>query len=93
MGGKPGGDIFDRANYAFGVEYGYSLPIARRLNLDFNIGIGYWGGTHLEYKPVDGCYVWQNTRRRHYFGPTRAEVSLVWLIGCGNYNQRKGGKK
>lgn len=93
MGGKPGGTLWDKMNYAAGVEYGYSLPIARRLNIDFSIGIGYWGGTYYEYKPVDGCYVWQRTKERHWFGPTKAEVSLVWLIGCDNYNRKKGGRK
>ena len=93
MGGKPGGTIWDKANYAAGVEYGYSLPIAKRLNIDFSIGAGYWGGTYYEYIPEDGCYVWQSTKQRHWFGPTKAEVSLVWLIGKGNYNKRKGGGK
>lgn len=93
MGGEPGGTLWDRMNYAAGVEYGYSHPIARRLNIDFTIGLGYWGGTYHEYKPVDGCYVWQSTRQRHWFGPTKAEVSLVWLLGRGNYNKGKGGKR
>ncbi len=93
MGGKPGGTLWDKMNYAAGVEYGYSLPIARRLNIDFTIGVGYWGGIYHEYQPVDGCYVWQCTKQRHWFGPTKAEVSLVWLIGRGNYNKEKGGRR
>lgn len=93
MGGKPGGTLWDKMNWAAGVEYGYSLPVARRLNIDFTVGVGYWGGTYYEYKPVDGCYVWQSTKQRHWFGPTKAEVSLVWLIGRGNCNKEKGGKR
>ncbi|MDO4165314.1 MAG: DUF3575 domain-containing protein [Bacteroides sp.] len=93
MAGEPGGNILDRANYAVGLEYGYSLPIARRLNLDFTIGLGYMGGKYYEYKPEDDCYVWQATKNRHYFGPTKLEVSLVWLLGCDNYNRKKGGKR
>ncbi len=91
MGGKPGGTLWDRMNYAAGIEYGYSLPIARRLNVDFTIGVGYWGGTYYEYKPIDDHYVGQATKQRRWFGPTKAEVSLVWLIGHGNANKRKGG--
>ena len=91
LGGKPGGTMWDKMNYAVGVEYGYSLPVARRINIDFTLGIGYWGGTYHEYVPEDNCYVWQCTRQRRWFGPTKAEVSLVWLIGNGNYNKRKGG--
>lgn len=93
MGGRPGGTLWDKLNYAAGVEYGYSLPIARRLNLDFTIGLGYWGGQYYEYIPLDGHYVWQATKNRHWFGPTKAEVSLMWLLGRGNSNMKKGGTK
>lgn len=93
MGGKPGGSLFDRANFGVGLEYGYSHPIAKRLNLDFAIGIGYLGGKCYEYLPIDNHYVWQATKQRRWFGPTKAEVSLVWLIGRGNTNEWKGGKR
>ncbi len=89
MGGKPGGTIFDKASYGIGIEYGYSLPIARRLNLDFGIGIGYLGGEYRVYDPSDTHYVWKETRHRHWFGPTKAEVSLVWLIGKVTAIRRK----
>lgn len=92
MGGRPGGTLWEKMNYAVGLEYGYSLPVARRLNLDFVIGVGYWGGEYHKYDPVDGCYVWKETLQRHWFGPTKAEVSLVWLLGRGNHNE-KGGKQ
>ena len=75
-------------NWAAGLEYGYSLPIARRLNIDFTLGVGYHWGTFKEYLPIDGHYVWQATKRRKYIGPTKCEISLVWLIGCGNYNKK-----
>ena len=93
MGGVPGGNIFDKFSYGGGIEYGYSLPIARRLNLDFSIGLGYFGGEYREYVPMDECYVWQATKYRHYWGPTKAEISLVWLLGRDNFNVRKGGKR
>lgn len=93
MGGKPGGTLWEKMNYTAGLEYGYSLPVARRLNIDFVIGLGYWGGTYYEYLPMDNHYVWQATKQRHWFGPTKAEISLVWLLGRGNHNLKKGGKK
>lgn len=91
LGGR--GYLGDKWSYHAGIEYGYAHPIARRLNLEFNIGIGYLGGEYKEYLPIDDHYVWQATKRRHWFGPTKAEISLVWLIGRGNINQGKGGKK
>ena len=88
MGGKPGGAIWNKMNYAMGAEYGYSLPIARKLNIDFTLGVGYWGGIYHEYKPQAGYYVWKATKERRWIGPTKAEISLVWLLGRGNSNRK-----
>ncbi len=90
MGGNPHRTLWDRCNYYAGVEYGFSLPVARRLNIDFTIGMGYLGGKYQKYEPCryGNGYVWQSTHRLHWFGPTKAEISLVWLIGCDNYNRR-----
>ena len=93
MGGKPGGTIWNKMNHAMGAEYGYSLPIARKLNIDFSLGMGYWGGIYHEYKPRNHYYVWQATKERHWIGPTKLEVSLVWLLGHGNANRSWKGKK
>ena len=94
MAGIPGGTLWDRTSYAVGAEYGYSLPIAKRLNIDFSVVAGYMGGRYYEYEPLDGHYVWKATKNRHWIGPTKAEVSLVWLLGHGNYNnKKKGGDK
>lgn len=87
------GYLGDKWTYGGGLEYGYSLPVAKRLNIDFTLGVGYLGGEYKEYLPIDGHYVWQATKMRHWFGPTKAEISLSWLIGCGNYNKGKGGKR
>ncbi|MGN0238220.1 MAG: DUF3575 domain-containing protein [Lepagella sp.] len=92
MGGSPGHNMWHTPNYAAGIEYGYSLPIANRLNIDFTIGVGYWGGKYFTYTPQEGHYVWESTKQRHWIGPTKAEISLVWLIGRGNSN-KKGGNK
>ncbi len=91
IGGTPGKPLWSNPNYAVGVEYGYSLSVARRLNIDFTIGIGYLGGKYYEYMPIDGHYVWQSTMRCHWLGPTKAEISLIWLIGRGNCNSLKEG--
>ena len=81
-----GGIGYQAAQFGFGggVEYGYSLPVARSLCIDFNLGLGYQGGEYKKYMPTDdgtGHYVWMSTHRRHWFGPTKAEISLKWLIG------------
>ena len=91
LGGR--GYLGDKWSYGGGVSYGYSCPIAPRLNLDFTLGSGYLGGEYKGCLPIDDCYVWQATKRRRWFGPTKLEVSLVWLIGHGNQNKGKGGKR
>lgn len=93
MGGLPHKTLWDRCNFISGIEYGYSLPVSRRLNIDFSLALGYLGGKYLKYEPKYGFYIWQSTHRLHWFGPTKAEISLVWLIGCDNYNRMKGGRK
>lgn len=70
-----------KPSLGLGVEYGYSLPISRRLCLDFTLGIGYFGGQYEEYEPNPTWYTWRATKRLNWFGPTKAEVSLKWIIG------------
>lgn len=77
----------DHWHFALGLSYGYSAPISSRLNLDFNIGVGYLSGKYYKYYPDDGCYVWSATKHLRYFGPTKVGISLGWLI----YKNRKGG--
>lgn len=74
--------------YGGGLEYGYAFPVAKNLRIDVGAGFGYAGGEYKVYDPEDGCYVWKETRQRHWFGPVKAEVSLVWVITCG-----KGGAR
>ena len=93
MGGQPGGNLLDKLSFAVGAEYGYSLPIASRLNLDFTLGLGYMGGTYHEYRMDDDCKVWQATKNRHWWGPTKAEISLVWLLDTSLFHKGKGGAR
>lgn len=93
IGGVPGGAIWDRTNFGGGLEYGYSVPVGKRLNLDFSIGVGYLGGEYTEYITQDDCYVWQATKYRNWIGPTKAEFSLVWVLGGGKADKKKGGER
>lgn len=90
------GVMADKYNYAAGLSYGYSLPVGRRLNLDFSIGVGYAWGRYMKQHLEDDHDVWQSTHSKRWFGPTRAEIGLTWLIGKGNVNtprNRKGGDR
>lgn len=93
MGGKPGGTLWDRWLLNAGLEYGYSLSVAKRLNIDFSIGFGYVGGNYIKYFPFDNEYYSDKEYKVSFFGPTKAEISLVWLLGRGNTNGKKGGDR
>lgn len=93
MGGKPGKTMGSSPSFAAGIELGFALPVARRLNIDFNVGIGYLGGTCYKYGVSEGKYVDLKDHSTDWFGPTKLEVSLVWLLGRGNENKRKGGER
>lgn len=93
LGGKPHGTLFDRCLCYAGIEYGYSLPVSKRLNIDFSIGFGYLGGKYYKYEPFYNDYIETGEYNLSFFGPTKAEISLVWLIGRGNTNKRKGGDR
>lgn len=73
--------------FGAGISYGYSLPVSRLFCIDFTVGIGWIGGQYRKYRPADGCYVWQSTVRHNWFGPTKAEISLVYKLGG------KGGRR
>lgn len=81
LGGRPGGNLFERPVFGAGVEYGYTLPLGRRLAVDFSVGVGWLGGEYDEYERRDGHYVWLRTHRFDWIGPTRAAVTLVWRLG------------
>ena len=74
-------------NMGFGAEYGYSFPLTLDLNLDIEIGVGLLTGRYYEYVVEEGHYTWRGTIQRAWIGPTKASVSLVWLIK----SYRKGG--
>lgn len=80
----------ERWSWGAGLEYGISLPLTDRLNLDLTAGVGYLTGIYRKYWRNEGCDVWMATRRRQWIGPTKLEATLVWLL---NFTRRvqKGG--
>lgn len=60
--------------------YGYKLLLNKRTALEFTIGGGYIYTNYDKYIPIDNCYVYLSTHKTHYWGITKAGVSLVWNI-------------
>lgn len=77
---------------AAGVSYGWATHIARNLHLEFNIGIGLLRTDYRHYHARDNyqTLLWQENGKYTWFGPTKAKISLVWLL---NRKVKKGGNK
>ncbi len=80
---------------SFGLTYGYSMPICKRLNLEFSISVGYANIPYRHYIPSDDYDLLIRDRnkqgRTHYVGPTKVEVALVLPI-LATF-KAKGGKR
>lgn len=68
---------------AAGLTYGYTHPIARHLAIEFSIGVGYLDTEYRKYTTYKDHLVWTSSGKYHFIGPTKAKVSLVWLITAG----------
>ena len=65
---------------AGGLTYGYTRHLARHLALEFSLGIGYLTTEYKKYTPYEGDLIWTNSGRYNFIGPTKAKISLVWLL-------------
>ncbi len=88
-----GGKGYQASRFGFGggVEYGYSWQLSRKMKLDLTLGLGFQDGEYKEYEPSNdhyNHYVWLATKKRHWWGPTKLEVSLAWFLG-GKKKSRK----
>lgn len=82
-----------RRCYSAGLSYGYSFPISRKLNVELGAAVGYVGGNYYKYTFLQGTKYGKLVKfGRSYIGPTRVNVSLVYLIGFQNKNKIKNKK-
>lgn len=68
-------------HWSAGLSYGYAMPIGKRLNLELSLSVGYASIAYRGYTPSEDYEIlWRDPEkvgRWHYFGPTKAQVSLV----------------
>lgn len=77
-----------------GVDYLYACPIfGGRSHLEFELGIGYiysFAQPYDCFEAGEKCYRRVGVKQYvRWFGPTRAQISLVWPI----YTRKKGGER
>lgn len=68
-------------HWSTGLTYGYAMPVGKYLNMEFSISAGYASIAYRKFTP-SGDYeiLWRDPEKHgrwHYFGPTKAQVSLV----------------
>lgn len=89
IGAFAGGALFDLENggngyqgpCAFtGLSVGYMWKIGRHFSLEAGLGAGYMRIHAKKYQPMDGHYVYLQTKNIDYFGPLKLKLSLVWRI-------------
>lgn len=71
---------YEGDGFTVGLTYGYQLMLAKRWGLEFNVGVGY---ARLKYDryPCASCnYDPVKDETKNYFGPTRAGVTLTFII-------------
>lgn len=77
---------------AGGVSAGYSHSInkSETLRMEYSLGVGYLQTNYRYYEGKQDNYylVWQYDGKHTWFGPTKAKVSLVWML---YRNEKRGG--
>lgn len=65
--------------YGAGISYGYQWVLGKRWNIELSAGIGYVGSDYDEYESPR-CGAWLGSAHRDWFGPTKASVSIIYII-------------
>lgn len=70
---------FQGSAYGGGVSYGYQLMLGTHWNLEFEIGVGYARLDCDKYN-CGKCGTKIESGHKNYFGPTKAGISLIYII-------------
>ena len=63
-----------------GISYGYHWILGNRWSLEASLGVGYAYLSYDKYELCENCMQQVSDRTKHYFGPTKAAVSLIYII-------------
>ncbi len=71
---------FEGDAYGAGISYGYRWNFSYRWGLEATIGVGY---AYKDYEVFEcqTCGHFIDSKQKHYFGPTKVGVSLIFGIG------------
>lgn len=92
------GEFYIASGLSGGFAHG--LNKSGSLRMEYSLGFGYLSTKYREYNPIYGpdfgledkwFLIRQKSGNYTWIGPTRAKISLVWMINSGY--KRKGGSK
>lgn len=63
-----------------GISYGYHWILGNRWSLEASIGVGYAYLGYDKYQICEDCKKKSGHETRHYFGPTKAALSIIYII-------------
>lgn len=63
-----------------GISYGYQWVLSKHWNIEANIGAGYAYVNFDKYKCKNCGKLQEKDKHKHYVGPTKAAISLVYLF-------------
>lgn len=79
-----GGDGYRGKYYmASGLTYGYAKQLGKHLSIEFSLGVGYLTTEYRRYTPYEDDLVGVKYGQFNWIGPTKAKISLAWLITAG----------
>lgn len=65
--------------YGGGISYGYQWILNNRWNLEATIGVGYARLSYDQY-PIADCGEKIKSEHHNYWGPTKAGITIVYII-------------
>ena len=76
--------------------YAHTLSKGRNWRMEYSLGLGYMESKYREYTPLFGMdgewhLIRQKSGNYKWFGPTRAKISLIFMINHGY--EKKGGEE
>ena len=84
------GEFFIAAGLSGG--YAHSINKNGNLRMEYSLGMGYLQTNYRYYKGEENnkYLVWQSNGKYSWIGPTKLEVSLVWML---NFKRKIGGAR
>lgn len=65
--------------YGGGISYGYQWILSKRWSIEATVGVGYLHLDHAKY-PCGECGEKIDDYTKNWFGPTKAGISLIYII-------------